>query len=199
MTVFDEENRLVERVKLGDSVALAQLVEKYKPLIFRIMGQYQLHLYDTDDWLQEARIECYLTAQKFDASTGSRFGSFFKLRFQNSTISKVRQQMAQKRRSNCQAHSLDSILINKYDLLPSELTTEKDSAECVLADLEAYTRSLSFLEIQALLINLGKKTLTQTLEQYEFEEEALKNAQQRVRTKLRNHLRTEFGMAESKN
>lgn len=184
------------QVKSGDSEAIDTLIYKYRPLIFNMMQRYQLHLYDVDDWLQEARLECFLTAQKFDPAMGSRFGSFFKLRLQNNMISKIRKQLAQKRNKNGQPYSLDNILISENDLLPDSLKTGACISECLGVDLQAYTATLSFVEVQALMVNLGHKTPEQVQQTSNIQARTLKNAQQRVRIKLRDHLRSEFGLLD---
>ncbi|MFD1672295.1 sigma factor [Agrilactobacillus yilanensis] len=199
MSNFDDENKLVLRVKLGDSDALTILIEKYKPLIFNMAGQYRLHLYDVDDWLQEARLECFLTAQKFDPSKGSKFGSFFKLRFRNSTLSKVRWQLAKKRKENCQATSLDGLLEHSYDFLPRDLQLLQDIAGGLMIDLPSYTAKLSMVELQALFVSIGHKDAETVQTEYHISAKALKSAQQRVRAKLRQYLQAEFGQLKSEN
>lgn len=196
MLSASEENEVVARVKYGDSEAITILIQKYRPLIFNMMNRYQIHLYDLDDWLQEARLECYLTAQKFDPSTGSKFGSFYKLRLQNRMITKIRKQMAQKRNKNGRPYSLDNILVSKNESLPDSLKTGACISECLGVDLQAYIETLSFVEIQALMVNLGQKTSEQVQSLNNIHEHTLKNAQQRVRIKLRNHLRSEFGVLD---
>lgn len=193
MFSFQTENKLVELAKSGNSQALEQLVNKYKPLIYNTISQYHLYLYDEDDWLQDARIECFLTAQKFDPTSGSKFGSFFKLRFQNMVRSKLRKQLAQKRRTDYQAASLDEILQQEYDAWPQSLHAATAETTPICHDFKKYTQTLSQVEVQALLVNMGQKQADEVLNAFQIDAKTLKNAQQRVRMKFRHYLKNEIG------
>ncbi|MCD2255425.1 sigma-70 family RNA polymerase sigma factor [Agrilactobacillus fermenti] len=196
---YQEELRLVDQVRengIWASEALENLLEKYKPLIFAVMGRYHLHLYETDDWLQDARLECYLTCLKFDPNSGSRFGSFFKLRFENAVHSRIRRQLAKKRLADHQASSFEVLMEKPNVPYIASLQESTVRLEIPLTDYRTFAKRLSQVELQALLVILGRKTLTDIERSLHFSRETVKNAQQRVRKKFRQYLREEYGHNE---
>ncbi|MCH4172125.1 MAG: sigma-70 family RNA polymerase sigma factor [Lactobacillus sp.] len=193
MLDFHQENELVLQVVAGSSDALERLVNKYRPLIFNIINRYHLHLYDPDDWMQEARLECLLTCRKFDPTAGSRFGSFYKLRFQNHIHSKLRKQFAKKRQTDFHCTPLEKLTSKDQELRQKGLVFLSRNPAVVLADFRAFCAGLSPVESQALLYIMGQKTPSEIWKSHRINLMSLKNAQQRVRQKLKRFLQAETG------
>ncbi|GAF40161.1 hypothetical protein FC83_GL000402 [Agrilactobacillus composti DSM 18527 = JCM 14202] len=193
MLDFHQENELVLQVVAGSSDALERLVNKYRPLIHNIINRYHLHLYDADDWMQEARLECLLTCRKFDPSTGSKFGSFYKLRFQNHIHSKLRKQFAKKRQGDIYCTSWDKMTVEDQELRQKGLVLLSRNPTVILADFRAFCAGLSPVESQALLYIMGQKTPAEIWESHNINLMSLKNAQQRVRQKFKRFLQEETG------
>jgi len=93
----------------GDSIALSKLVDKYRPMIDNMKKQYFIISYDRDDWYQEAFDICHQTCKIFDASSGSKFGSFYKMKFGHRIIDLIRRENAEKRKINGITESIDTI------------------------------------------------------------------------------------------
>jgi Sigma-70 region 2. len=82
-----------------DSHALEKLVKRYRPMIDNMYLQYYIVGYDRNDWYQEAFLVCYQTCVLYDGQAGSKFGSFFKMKFKNHVIDIIRRENAVKRRA----------------------------------------------------------------------------------------------------
>lgn len=98
----------IERVRDNeDSMALDELVKRYQPMIENMQSQYFVTGFDRDDWYQEALIVCYQTCKLFDGTTGSKFGSFYKMKFKHRMIDLIRRENAAKRKINSLTEPLE--------------------------------------------------------------------------------------------
>lgn len=105
---------LINKAKTNDPEAVELLFNQYKPIVLKLSQKYYLKDFDQDDWLQEGRIICHLSALDFCPSKGVSFGAYFKVNFERAVIGLVRRQEALKRRSIRYAESLESPLHVAY-------------------------------------------------------------------------------------
>ncbi|KRK79794.1 hypothetical protein FD03_GL000496 [Companilactobacillus nodensis DSM 19682 = JCM 14932 = NBRC 107160] len=182
----DLEIKLIKSVKEDkDSPALKSLVDRYRPMIENMYGQYKIGLYDQNDWYQEALIICYATCSIFDGASGSKFGSFFKLKFKNHIIDIVRKENTVKRQANQLACSYEQII------------NEENSDEFVrnyvhLLDtssrLEQAVAELSKLELIALQFLLGEIKMQMACDIAMCDSRQLNRAINRCRLKIVEYL-----------
>lgn len=147
----NSETLWIEQLRdFGDSEALAKLIMKYRPMIDNTIRQYFVSSYDRDDWYQEARIVCHDSCIKFDGSQGSKFGSFFKMKFKHRVIDLVRYSNSAKRKINGMTESLDDI-----DESHMIMQSPKDSIE-YCDHIQQVMLGMTLKELTALQYTLGK-------------------------------------------
>ncbi|WP_334329042.1 sigma-70 family RNA polymerase sigma factor [Companilactobacillus sp. HBUAS59699] len=137
----------------ANSLALESLVERYRPMIDNLYFQYKIGLYDKNDWYQEALIVCYATCQIFDGTSGSKFGSFYKLKFKNHIIDIVRRENTVKRQANQLACSYEQIITDEN---PTEFVKNHAHLLDTSSHLQQAVQELSKLELIALQFLLGE-------------------------------------------
>ncbi|APX71100.1 sigma-70 family RNA polymerase sigma factor [Companilactobacillus allii] len=183
MNTFEVE--LIELVKEKNNEALESLVQRYKPMIDNMYFQYKIGLYDRNDWYQEALLVCYSTCQIFDGASGSKFGSFFKLKFKNHIIDIVRRENTFKRQANQFACSYE-LLIESND--PAEFIQNYVHLLNTSSYLEEAISELSALELVALQFLLGEVKLQIACEIGSCNSNQLNRAASRCRMKMMQYL-----------
>ena len=149
-----EEQLWIHRVKIdGDSVALNNLVKKYQPMIENAYKHYYVKSYDRDDWYQEAMLVCYQSCRLFDGTTGSKFGSFYKMKFKHHIIDLIRRENANKRKINGFTEELKSHHYNMITAPSYKLAVE------LVDHIKKITGDLTTLELLALRFVFGEITL----------------------------------------
>lgn len=149
-----KETLWIEQVRdFRDSIALENLVTKYRPMIDNTIRQYFVSGYDRDDWYQEARVICHESCKKFDGSRGSKFGSFFKMKFKHRVIDLVRCNSSAKRKINSMTESLDN-MEDVHITMPGP----KDSVE-YCDHIRQVASQMTYKELIALEYSLGKLSL----------------------------------------
>lgn len=91
-----DELMLIARAP-GDSDAFAEVFSLYKPIALGLMRQYNLRGMAHEDWLQEAQVALWRAVRMYDASSGSQFGSYYKMILRSHFSSVVRHGLAKKR------------------------------------------------------------------------------------------------------
>lgn len=138
------------QVVLNQMEVFEKLFFDYRPVVYKVMGQYYLRDFDYDDWLQEGRISFFHSLSCYEESRGVSFGTFFRNNFENKIKSELRKQGAYKRKAMVEAISLEEkiakegpdflVAHNQNVLLAEEqllLEEELLSAFCLLSRLEA--------------------------------------------------------------
>jgi len=180
---FDKETQWIELVKeYDDSIALESLVRRYRPMIDNMYIKFFIDSYDKSDWYQEAFIVCYQTCCLFDAQNGSKFGSFFKMKFQNHIIDIIRRENAVKRRANIRTESYDNLVINGTI---DDLTTENDNWLEVSNQIERILVEMSSLELLAFQFLLGKISLKDACESAQCDVKQIMRAVGRCKNKIK--------------
>ncbi|MFD1486202.1 sigma-70 family RNA polymerase sigma factor [Lacticaseibacillus baoqingensis] len=139
--------QLVQRAQ-ADSDAFAQLFAQYLPLVKKLLYTYHLPNYDRDDWYQEARIALLNAARRYNGSSGSRFGAYFRLVLNAHLASVMRYALAKKRRGD-----IETLVIAEPVDRPKELQLgqEVENGLLIAIQVEELFQSLSSLEAQAVL------------------------------------------------
>lgn len=152
--MHSDETLWIDQIRTNnDSFALSKLIEKYRPMIDNMCNKYYIVGFDHSDWYQEAFFICYQTCKIFDGSTGSKFGSFFKLRFRNRAIDLIRRENANKRKVNTLAK-----LLEESD--QDQLTTPSHRRLVELSEhIEQVTSTMGQDELVAMQFIFGKITL----------------------------------------
>ena len=182
MGLLETETELIRLIREdGDSDALQLLVQRYQPMIENFYHQYHISLYDRSDWDQIGYIVCHETCHIFNGSSGSKFGSFFKLRFKNHIIDTIRRQATNKRQANHLAQSYEMIIPTE---LPAKLIREYGHLENTTDYIKSIIADFSRLELQALRFMLGEIDLQAACALSNCTEEQLKRAGNRCQAKF---------------
>jgi RNA polymerase sporulation-specific sigma factor len=91
-----DELALIQRAP-DDSDAFVEVFRLYKPIALGLMRQYNLRGMAREDWLQEAQLALWRAVRMYDASSGSQFGSYYKMILRSHFSSVVRHGLAKKR------------------------------------------------------------------------------------------------------
>ena len=111
------------------------LLEKYKPLIYKIVKEYEKFFkklgYELEDLMQLGYITLYKTAKRYDIYNQSMFYSYLKKALNNMIISCIRDNTTNKKEVLNKALSYDEYIpytdVRYIDLLPSkEKNIEKE-------------------------------------------------------------------------
>ncbi len=181
----DAENQLVQKIKSGDELALYELCHLYRPLVNSIKQRYHVRYYDSQDWDQDALIVCYFSALSFDREKG-RFGSYYKVRLVNHANSLIRYNLAYRRKALTEAVSFEKAHSDGLHFLHQEKTIV---SEVPLSEsLNALVKSLSYLEINTLLVALGIYRREEVLKRLNVSQLTLTRAHSRLLQKTRKAL-----------
>lgn len=180
------ETELIARVKNhNDSDELQVLVRKYQPMIDRMYKMYWLNGYDRNDWYQESFLVCFTTCQIFSGKQGSKFASFFKMRFKNHIISLIRAQRANKRQANNDVCSFEELILNEDDSIEFLSRPTPEVSE-VMAIFQKLIGELSDLELVAFRVIIGTLTVEEVCRVYNCNYQQVLRASSRCRSKIRN-------------
>lgn len=176
---YEDELLLVEEVKRNDdSEALAKLVEKYHPMIDNLASEYFITSFDRDDWYQEAFITCFDACKIFDGSTGSKFGSFFKMKFKHHVIDLIRYENATKRKVNGMTESLDEV-----DQSTMVSLSQKNMIEFV-EQVRKAAGKMNHSELVALRFTFGNLNLDEACKQAKCSDKSLRSAASKCKKKI---------------
>ena len=181
----ERERLLISRIqKDDDEQALKELYYSCLPVIGGTIKQYFVELYDSQDWEQEALILCYKTAKRFDLKQGKPFVGFYKVSLHNRAINLIRRGKRKKR------------LAASDQVYWEDVAPELEQAACLIAsppapvlDWRDLVESLSMLELEELLLELGYKQAGEIKRQYQVNEMGLRRAKYRVKEKIKLKLR----------
>lgn len=182
----EQENQWITLIKeQDDSQALDRLVRRYRPMIDNMYIKYFIDGYDRNDWYQEAFLVCYQTCKLFDSNSGSKFGSFFKLKFQNHIIDIIRRENAYKRKANQGTESYDKLLVSgKLD----DQIIENDDCVDISNQLEKIIAKMNCIELVAFQFLLGKISMHNACTEAKCDMKQIVQAINRCKKKIkRNH------------
>ena len=184
------DETLAQRAKNGDDEALADLIERYTPLVCMRARAYARGVMDVDDVYQEGMIALLKAVRNYREDTAGSFRTFAAVCVNNKMLSAVTAHMRDKNAPLRSYLSLSGREIPE-DLLAA-VSPETDPEKLVIASEESAARNRL---IESLLSPFERQVLRLYLSSYSYEEmsrqlgsstKAVDNALQRVRRKLRN-------------
>lgn len=184
------DETLAQRAKNGDDEALADLIERYTPLVCMRARAYARGVMDVDDVYQEGMIALLKAVRNYREDTAGSFRTFAAVCVNNKMLSAVTAHMRDKTAPMRSYLSLSGREIPE-DLLAA-VSPETDPEKLVIASEESAARNR---RIENLLSPFERQVLRLYLSSYSYEEmsrqlgsstKAVDNALQRVRRKLRN-------------
>ena len=184
------DETLAQRAKNGDDEALADLIERYTPLVCMRARAYARGVMDVDDVYQEGMIALLKAVRNYREDTAGSFRTFAAVCVNNKMLSAVTAHMRDKNAPMRSYLSLSGREIPE-DLLAA-VSPETDPEKLVIASEESAARNR---RIENLLSPFERQVLRLYLRSYSYEEmsrqlgsstKAVDNALQRVRRKLRN-------------
>lgn len=184
------DETLAQRAKNGDDEALADLIERYTPLVCMRARAYARGVMDVDDVYQEGMIALLKAVRNYREDTADSFRTFAAVCVNNKMLSAVTAHMRDKNAPMRSYLSLSGREIPE-DLLAA-VSPETDPEKLVIASEESAARNR---RIETLLSPFERQVLRLYLSSYSYEEmsrqlgsstKAVDNALQRVRRKLRN-------------
>lgn len=183
------DDMIIEEAKNGCSDAFESLFKKYLPIVLNQRNRYHLRDFDLDDWLQEGRIVCYQSLEKYDAAKNVTFGLFFKINFERHTISLLRHQEAQKRQIYRHTDYIEGLKGETSDLV-SEDYKAKTSLEYILVreTLEDFSTCLSNFEMQIYYGLLLGDNLTDISKKLEVSPKKIKCGYSRIKQKIKKQI-----------
>ena len=179
------DETLAQRAKNGDDEALADLIERYTPLVCMRARAYARGVMDVDDVYQEGMIALLKAVRNYREDTAGSFRTFAAVCVNNKMLSAVTAHMRDK---NAPMRSYLSLSGRE---IPED-SPETDPEKLVIASEESAARNR---RIETLLSPFERQVLRLYLSSYSYEEmsrqlgsstKAVDNALQRVRRKLRN-------------
>jgi len=154
----DMEKLWIQLVKENnDSTALVNLVRRYQPMINKMRLQYFISGYEAMDWYQEALLVCYQTCFVFNGDSGSKFGSFFKMKYKNHVIDIIRRENAQKRKANIGTKPLEMVPVEDQKDIGAIENCERLELQSQIQNIITNFSNLELLSFQFLLGKLSKE------------------------------------------
>jgi hypothetical protein len=75
---YANDDSVIRRAKDGDQTAATELLERYRPLIFKSVARFRDAISDLDDRLSLISVTFCEAIRTFDLGSGYRFGTYFK-------------------------------------------------------------------------------------------------------------------------
>ncbi|CAJ1196778.1 RNA polymerase sigma factor SigI [Companilactobacillus paralimentarius] len=178
----------IEQVRdARDSTALFNLVDRYNPMIDNMLSQYYVRSYERSDWYQEASVICQESCDLFDGSTGSKFGSFFKMKFKHRVIDLIRYENAAKRKANNFTEPI-------HDVEEARLTTPSHIETIEYLDhIQRAAKEMTRKELIGLRFSLGKLSLKEACRLAGCDHKGLLIITYRCKKKIKEHCDELFG------
>ena len=194
----NEEYELILKARLGDNVALEELIDSYKPVVNRITRGYFLTNGDDEDLVQEGMIGLYKAIQTFSPSRDAKFNTFAHLCIKRQVLQAVRSSLSTKNAPLSNYLSIDSHgAISFLDVddddeegefyIPSEQPNPEDEVikKETLSELDAKIReALSKYEYSVLVYYLKGFSYKQIAIILDKNTKSVDNAIERIRDKL---------------
>ena len=88
--------KVIERAKQGDKEAKEIIIERYKPLTYKMSAEFFIRGYDREDLIQIGYISILKAIEQFDLSKGQNFTSYVQYSLRNNFYSMVRDKYKEK-------------------------------------------------------------------------------------------------------
>lgn len=166
----NQNELLLTQAKIGCSDAFEELFQKYVPIVLKQRSAYYLRDYDLDDWLQEGRIVCFQSLQRYNIKQDVTFGLFFKINFKRRVVTLLRHQEAQKRQIYHYTESLELQVDQLGEFFSKGVEDRRASTSIdyvfIRESLEDFSERLSKFEIKVyiyLLLGEGPEGIASIL------------------------------------
>lgn len=192
-----DDRELVRRVQQADDHSLEELLRRYRPLARRRSRSFFLEGQDNDDMIQEALLGLFKAIRGFDLTRETPFFAFADLCIERQLYTAVK---SGNRRKHWPLNSAGSIDHPSYpdgillaDRLvcsgPDEPSTVVISSQEIDAIRVSLLNTLSDMEGRVLALFIDGKSYEEIAAELGSGVKAIDNALQRIRKKVRNHLR----------
>lgn len=190
---MDKKNDvMLSRAKYGCSESFDKVFEKYVPIVLKQRNAYYLKGYDLDDWLQEGRIVCFQSLQKYNMTQDITFGLFFKINFKRHIISLLRRQEAKKRQIDRHTESLEAQVDHLGEQFSKYNKDERAETSIqyifVRETLEDFSNQLSKFETQIYIYVLLGKSFDEIASLMEVPSKKVKGGFNRLKMKIKNQV-----------
>lgn len=183
---------VLAQARKGDAEAFKMLFEQYQPVVLRMAKKYQIHMFTTDDWLQEGQIIFFRALNYYQPDGGASLGTLFRIMFENHVRSMLRRQNALKRRGDQLSDSVEQTLeeegVDLFELIKEPHPTPLDY---VLLREKFYVESELFsqFELAVILAYIRGEELVMIAEKLAISIESAQNALDRGRRKVAKYIR----------
>lgn len=192
----DDNLDVIEKARSGNSDAFECIFKQYLPIVLHQRNKSYLRDYELDDWLQEGRIVCLKSLQKYNSELNVTFGLFFKINFERWVVSAIRYQEAKKRKINQGLESLEQRVADKGDI-PDPVTSDYQTNAnleyiFVKENLEKLSNTLSPFEVEIYYYVLRGKDLDVIAQHLRVDYKRVICGYSRLRRKLKIQLEMPF-------
>jgi RNA polymerase sporulation-specific sigma factor len=182
-----EQNTLLEAARMGDEVALAELIVQHMASIRALAHTVQQPGLAFDDAVQEGMIGLLQAVKSYNAAKGASFATYAGVCIEHAMVSAARAAGRRKHTPLNQAVSYNALDEADYaaqaaEPNPEEQVLANEQMSQVMTDIR--TR-LSVRERQVLALFLDGLSYSAIAARLSIDEKAVDNALQRVRAKLR--------------
>lgn len=187
---------LILKIREGDEVSAAKLVEKYSSLVENIARKYYVQGIDIEDIIQEGFIGFYEAVKNYQCDSSLPFQTFAfycikkniydviqfyhrKKRVRPDILLSLDDVLSSEDREN-KIRVIDQIVHHKY-ISPEDMVIVK----CLVSEIVIL---LSPLERKVVLLSLQGKSYEEIAEETNMNKKAIGNALQRARQKIKQHM-----------
>lgn len=183
----DEELLFLIRYRYDDPIAI--LISRYSPLIASTARKYFLTGYDHEDLLQEGNMVLYRTLDRYESDNNVTFGHYLKQNVVNEFNSLLRKSMADKRKVDRLAVSLEA-MSDAQDKTYWENYINQESYDCpeelaiLKEQISTYKSTLSRMEIRVFELYLQGLSASEIAKKLDWPTPKAYNALSRCKKKL---------------
>lgn len=191
----ERDTELILRSRAGDTDALEELLEIYRPLVMSRASSYRVKGLDIDDFAQEAMIGLYQAISTYDPARGTPFAALAETTVENRLIDRWRKAKRDKDKAIQEALSLETPVTDDREVtLGQTLEADSDPEDLVLAAerfrqvMDFFEAELSAYEQQVAKARMRGQSYKEIATELGRREKSIDAALQRVRRKLRAHM-----------
>lgn len=134
--------KVIERAKQGDKEAKEIIIERYKPLTYKMSAEFFIRGYDREDLIQIGYISILKAIEQFDLSKGQNFTSYVQYSLRNNFYSMVRDKYKEKYDPSLN-ELVEGTNLELEETLASDFNLEEDILE--KEELEALKQAMKIL------------------------------------------------------
>jgi len=187
------DEMLIERIKIGDDEAFEYLLRRYKILIDKIVRNYYLPSYETEDFGQIASMAFHRAVLTYERQDNASFYAYALSCVRNKLVSLYRHELlkteyiAEIQEMTVVMDSRESYYVEKTNALEAEKEASLERNRRKLVDKISKKYLLGTVEQQCLEALLDGLTYSEISEAYGFDRVKISNAMARVRVKFKKY------------